>query len=118
MAWFKRFADPIVLDDGSALLTFRDAAKTVPFDQYLADLSREISAASASPERALSISVDAAPLAIPNDIAVPLGLIVNELLTIAIQHSRPIAQGEPIRIAVSSATDRFSVSVSDSGQRT
>jgi hypothetical protein len=29
MAWFKRFADPIVLDDGSALLTFRDAAKYI-----------------------------------------------------------------------------------------
>jgi two-component sensor histidine kinase len=92
-----------------------DYVGTVPLDQYLADLSREISAASASPERALSISVDAAPLAIPNDIAVPLGLIVNELLTNAIQHSKPIVQGEPIRIAVSSATDRFSVSVSDPG---
>ena len=92
-----------------------DYVGTVPLDQYLADLSREISAASASPARALSISVDAAPLAIPNDIAVPLGLIVNELLTNAIQHSKPIAQGEPIRIAVSSAADRFSVSVSDPG---
>ena len=29
MAWFKKFAEPIALDDGSKLLTFRDAAKYV-----------------------------------------------------------------------------------------
>lgn len=29
MAWFKRFAEPIALDDGSELLTFRDAAKYI-----------------------------------------------------------------------------------------
>ena len=29
MAWFKKFAEPIALDDGSKLLTFRDAAKYI-----------------------------------------------------------------------------------------
>ena len=29
MAWFKKFAEPIALDDGSKLLTFRDASKYI-----------------------------------------------------------------------------------------
>jgi hypothetical protein len=29
MAWFKRFIDPIVLPDGRALLTLRDAAEHI-----------------------------------------------------------------------------------------
>jgi two-component sensor histidine kinase len=55
------------------------------------------------------------PLTISNDIAVPLALIVNELLTNAIQHSRPISDGGTVHVVVSKFPDDFSVSVSDPG---
>jgi two-component sensor histidine kinase len=92
-----------------------DYVGTVPLDQYLTDLCQEIATASGSPGRAWSLIVDAVPLTIANDIAVPLALIVNELLTNAIQHSRPDGEGGAVHILVSSHPDDFSISVSDPG---
>ena len=90
-----------------------DYAGTVRLDQYLADLCQEIASASGSPNRACSLIVDAVPLTISNDIAVPLALIVNEPLTNAIRHSQLIGEGRSV--VVSSRPDDFSVSVSEPG---
>jgi two-component sensor histidine kinase len=92
-----------------------DYVGTVQLDQYLNDLCQEIATASGSPGRAWSLVVDAVPLTIANDIAVPLALIVNELLTNAIQHSRPDGEGGAVHILVSSHPENFSISVSDPG---
>jgi len=54
------------------------------------------------------------PLTIPNDIAVPLSLIVNELLSNSIQHSKPAGE-RALRVVVRSDAHRFSVGVSDPG---
>ena len=45
--------------------------------------------------------------------AVPLALIVNELVTNAIQHSKPAGQG--VRISLKTHPEMFSISVSDAG---
>jgi two-component sensor histidine kinase len=92
-----------------------DYAGTVQLDQYLTDLCREIAVASGTSDQVWSLVVEAAPLTISNDIAVPLALIVNELLTNAVQHSRSIGEGRDIRVVVSCQPDDFSVSVSDPG---
>jgi len=92
-----------------------DYAGTVQLDDYLAVLCREIAAASGGSEQAYPIIIDSVPLTISNDIAVPLALIVNELLTNAIRHSRPVGQDKAIHVAVNSRQDGFSVSVSDPG---
>lgn len=92
-----------------------DYVGTVQLDQYLAGLCRQIANASGSLDRGWSVTIDAAPLTISNDIAVPLALIVNELLTNAIQHSRPVGDGRVIHVQVSDHPDGFSVSVSDPG---
>jgi two-component sensor histidine kinase len=47
--------------------------------------------------------------------AVPLGLIVNELLTNAIQHSQSTGEERAVHVVLSGQTDDFSVSVSDQG---
>ncbi len=47
--------------------------------------------------------------------AVPLALIVNELVTNAIQHSRPVGEGGSVQIVLKSRLDNFSISVSDPG---
>jgi two-component sensor histidine kinase len=59
--------------------------------------------------------VDANPLIISTDVAVPLALIVNELITNAIQHSRPIGESGTVRILLKNHADKFSISVSDPG---
>jgi two-component sensor histidine kinase len=88
-----------------------DYIGTVQLDEYLTDLCQEIATASGVPDRGWSLIVDAGALTVANDIAVPLALIVNELLTNAIQHS----EGGAVRIAISDHPEGFSVSVSDPG---
>jgi two-component sensor histidine kinase len=92
-----------------------DYVGTVELDQYLTDLCQEIANASGNFDRSGSLVVDAVPLTIPNDIAVPLALIVNEVLTNAIQHSRPVGEGGAVKVVVRSRPDEFSVCVSDPG---
>jgi len=92
-----------------------DDVGTVALDRYLVDLCQEITAASSSSDQTWTIAVDADPLVIRTDLAVPLGLIVNELVTNAIQHSRPSSRGGGVQIVLKTAADSFSVSVSDEG---
>ena len=62
------------------------------------------------------LTVDADPLVISTAIAMPLGLVVNELITNAIQHSRPAGEGGRVHIALEDKNaDNFSIVVSDHG---
>jgi two-component sensor histidine kinase len=88
---------------------------TVALDQYLADLCRHIEAASSSLDRAWKLAVTADPLVIRTDIATPLGLIVNELATNAILHSRPSGRCGRVDVVLKTAPDSFSITVSDKG---
>jgi two-component sensor histidine kinase len=93
-----------------------DYIGTVHLDEYLTDLCHELAIASGSPDRPCSVIVDAVPLTVANDIAVPLALIVNELLTNAIQHSQSTGEDRAVRVVVGSRADDFTVSVSDPGR--
>ena len=93
-----------------------DDVGTVVLDRYIVDLCRQITAASSSPDRAWSLVVDADPLTIPTDMAVALALIVNELITNAIQHSRPQDESGNVHIVLKSYADNFSISISDPGE--
>jgi two-component sensor histidine kinase len=88
---------------------------TVLLDRYLVDLCQRITAASSSPNRTWPIAVDTEPLTISSEIAVPLALVVNELVTNAIQHSRPVHEGRGARVTLRCQPDSFSISVADSG---
>ena len=84
-------------------------------DRYLIDLCQAITAASSGPDRAWSLVVDADPLTISTEVATPLALVVNELITNAIQHSRPIGEGGAVHVALKRHPDAFSISISDPG---
>lgn len=92
-----------------------DGVGTVVLDRYIIDLCQQIMAASSGPDRAWPLVVDADPVIISTDVAVPLALIVNELITNAIQHSRPLGESGNVRIVLRTAGDNFSLSVSDPG---
>ncbi len=63
--------------------------QTVAFKQYLDELCREYSTMLISPERRdQSIVVEGTEVTLPTVIGIPLGLIVNELVTNAIKHGR------------------------------
>jgi two-component sensor histidine kinase len=93
-----------------------DHVGTVQLDQYLIDLCREISTASSSADSGRPLIVGAVPLTIATDVAVPLALIVNELVTNAIRHSRPVAGGGSVHVVLTRTPDDFTISVSDSGE--
>ena len=92
-----------------------DDVGTVEIDRYLVDLCQAITAASSSPDRTWALVVDADPLTISTEVATPLALVVNELITNAIQHSRPIGEGGAVHVALKRHPDAFSISISDPG---
>jgi len=87
---------------------------TVRIDRYLVDLCRGIEAAS-SLNRLSQIAVDATPLVISTDVAVPLAIIVNELVTNAIQHAKLVGEGGIVRVLLETSGNAFWISVSDAG---
>ena len=93
-----------------------DYVGTVALDRYLIDLCQGIASASSSSDLVWSLIVDADSLIISTDIAVPLGLIVNELVTNAIQHSRPAGEGGSVHIVLKDNVGKFSICVSDRGE--
>ena len=93
-----------------------DDIGTVVLDRYIVDLCQQIAAASSSPDRRWLLVVDADPLIISTDVAVSLALILNELITNAIQHSRPPGESGNLYIGLKNYADNFSLSVSDPGQ--
>ena len=93
-----------------------DAVGTVVLDRYIIDLCKQITAASSSPDRMWPLVVDADPLIISTDVAVPLALIVNELITNAIQHSGTIGEGGSVHVSLKNHADMFSIGVSDPGK--
>jgi two-component sensor histidine kinase len=96
-------ADDITGLCGDARLNY---AATVVLDRYLIDLCQAISTATSGSDQAWSLIVKADPLVISTDIAVPLGLIVNELVTNAIQHSRPMGEGGSVHIVLKSRREQ------------
>jgi two-component sensor histidine kinase len=92
-----------------------DNVGSVHLDRYLRDLCQGIAAAATNTDGTTSILVEADPLLISTDTAVPLGLIVNELITNAIQHAQPTGGGGRVHIALESHPDNFSISVCDPG---
>jgi two-component sensor histidine kinase len=93
-----------------------DDIGTVTLDRYVTDLCKAIETASSDSNKAWSLKVDTDPLIISTDTAVPLAVIVNELVTNAIQHSRPAGDGGQVRILLKTSSDKYSISVSDSGE--
>lgn len=65
------------------LLSLREGGSSVEIDRYLRALCANIDPR----HEEISIDVEASPMVMPLDHAVPLGLVVNELLTNALKHA-------------------------------
>jgi two-component sensor histidine kinase len=101
------------ISDVHAILYKTGAVEAVKFDAYLGELCRRLGNAGA--DRGVAIELEAAPLEVPSEDAVQLGIVVNELITNAVKHAYPPPHKGKIIVKLSAADDEIRLSVRDFG---
>ena len=96
------------------LISHTSRGQTVAVDAYLREIARTMSASLLGNGLGIKIEVEAEPLEIEPNRAVPFGLLVNELTTNAIKHAFPNGNGN-IRLCVEQIGDQIELVVSDDG---
>lgn len=89
-------------------------ARSIDLSAFLPDLCETLQA-NAPPRH--SVLCEAAPVILPADRAIPLGLLVNELVTNALKYAYPGEQGGEVHVSLSEVgADRLQLEVADAGQ--
>jgi len=96
------------------LISQTSRGRTVAVDAYLREIAKTMSASLLGNTSGINIEVEAEPVEIDPDRAVPFGLLVNELTTNAIKHAFPHGSGH-IRLCVEQIGDQIELVVSDDG---
>ena len=96
------------------LISQSSRGRTVAVDAYLHEIANALSASLIGTRPGIEIAVQAEPLEIDSDRAVPLGLLVNELATNAIKHAFPKGTGH-IVLGIAQAGGEIVLTVTDDG---
>ena len=96
------------------LISHSKRGGTITADTYLKGIAKTMSATLLGSESGIAIDVDAEPIDIDPNRAVPLGLLINELATNAIKHAFPGGRG---RVVLSLKQDGVDIvlTVTDNG---
>lgn len=87
----------------------------VPFSEYCVKLANNVFYTSGTAPERVALQLDIEPVALPVDEAIPLGLILNELITNALKHAFPADARGTVRIHLHSTADNICLSVQDNG---
>jgi len=87
----------------------------IELGEYVGDLCRRISAVFAEPEPRITLTYEMPEIVIPIDLAINIGLVVNELVTNCFKHAFPDGRSGTIRIVGGLEGRRLSMSVCDDG---
>lgn len=88
----------------------------IDFGDYLGTLARNLFDALDGQRRGIKLDLDVVDVPLAIDIAVPCGLIVNELLTNSLKHAFPRDRTGTIRVGLRNlSTDQFVLVVADDG---
>jgi two-component sensor histidine kinase/HAMP domain-containing protein len=91
-------------------------AEGVQFSEYVRDLTARLCHSFACTEETVGVEVDVDELSLDMDTAVPLGIIINELLTNALQYAFPDGRKGRVRISLHGAEEKtLLLSVRDDG---
>lgn len=88
---------------------------SISLADYLKDLVQQIKGANADQARHIGIVTDIADLQIGLDSAIPLGLLVNELISNSLKHGFPTAVSGNIRVSLQTAGAALRLTIRDDG---
>ena len=75
---------------------------TIRLDDYMRELCDQLANAASARERGIALALDAAPVEVGLDVAVPLGLLLNEIVSNSLKHAFPDGRHGTIRISLAS----------------
>lgn len=96
-----------------------DSLTEINFHDYIQDLVTQLRTSLSASH--ITFQIDAQGVAIPLDLAVPCGMIINELIINALKYAFPTGKPSPgnttclIRVTMSHDNDSYSLSVADNG---
>jgi len=96
------------------LISHSKDGRSITVDAYLTKLADALSATLIGKDSGIVIAVDAEPLEIDPDRAIPFGLLINELATNAVKHAFPGGRGH-LRLSVRTVGGQIELIVADDG---
>ena len=88
----------------------------IEFGEYIRRLTDEMVRSYESAAGAFELEVTTEPVSLPIETALPLGMIVNELVTNAFKHAHPEGGSGRIEIGLEQAGNELKIRVADDGQ--
>lgn len=89
---------------------------SIALDNYVAQLCKQLGKAVAADQRGIVLITEAEPIEIGLDIAIPLGLVLNELISNSLKHAFPAGRRGQIRVRLEKEDDiTMRLMVSDDG---
>ncbi len=105
----------VAMSEIHELMYRHDSASSIAFDDYLQALVSRMERSFSRGQQQIRFPLDTSSFEISFDHAIPLGLIINELLTNATKYAFPAAHADP-RVAITvTASDGLTVTVTDNG---
>jgi PAS domain S-box-containing protein len=92
-----------------------DNLASIDFAEYVRELTAHVSRSVGAATRNVSVHVEVESAPLPIELAVPCGMIVNELVTNAMEHAFPDGRDGEIRIGFRSDGRRRELTVCDNG---
>ncbi|WP_423821053.1 histidine kinase dimerization/phosphoacceptor domain -containing protein [Salinisphaera sp. SPP-AMP-43] len=91
-------------------------ARDIDFGQYLEELCANLHAFYASEQAGINIETDAEPVHADLDRAIPLALIVNELIANSTKHAFPEGESGTVRVTLRNESGYLTLVVADDGR--
>ncbi len=88
---------------------------SIQFSDYVKQLAENLFSTYHVGENKISLSLDIDPIGLDIDTAIPLGLILNELITNALKHAFPNNQEGNITVSLKEVDQKLLLTISDNG---